>query len=245
MVLGQRGSGGRSVDGGGPDAPPTARWLAFAAACLLVVALVSAGVIGWGDGSSSDAVVSAAGAPASTVGAPSTVTVPPPSTVPPAAAAPSSTIRTTTTLPRAASEVLRAIGTTAPPTTRPAPTTTTPAPVTTVTTRPPTTTTSSTLPRQATISATSVHDSPFVVTVNTGLTFNLAKGETKGPEQVTLPVTGDDVIEVRAAGDASCIVQGQADYFQPGGKYLITVCAGAGAPFTNHPAPVFEVTTLP
>ena len=237
MVLGLRGFGNGTVDGGGPDAPPTARWLAFAATCLFVLALVSAGIIGFEDGSLDDALVSAAGTTGSTVGVASTVTVPPPSTVPPAAA-PSSTIRTTTTLPRAASEVLRAIGTTAPPTTRPAPTTTQ-APVTT--TIPPSTTTSSTVPRIS-VTVTNMHGYPFVVVVN-GRQFDLDVGETEGPAQVFLPPTVD-TIRVQARGDASCTVREDADYFQPGGSYKVTVTAGTGPACKDYPSPVFEVTTL-
>ena len=238
MVLGLRGFGNGTVDGGGPDAPPTARWLAFAAACLLVVALVSAGIIGFEDRSSDDAVVSAAGTTASTVGVPSTVTVPPPSTVPPAAA-PSSTIRTTTTLPRAASEVLRAIGTTAPP---PAPTTTrAPATSTTVTTvRPPTTTTSTTSPSQATVTVTNLYDRTIVVTVN-GIPFQLVARETEGPKSVTVSVTGDDLIEVR---DEACRFEGRADHFQPGGSYKVTISSGTVPGCADYPAPVIGVTPL-
>jgi hypothetical protein len=239
MVLGQRGFANGTVDGGGPDAPPTARWLAFAAACLLVLAMVSAGVIGFEDGSSDNAVVRAAGTTASTVAAPSTVTVPPPSTVP-AASAPSSTIRTTTTLPRAASEVLRAIGTTAPPTTQPAPTTTR-APVTS-TTRAPTTTTS-TVPGIVTVTVTNAHGHPFLVEVN-GRVFDLDPGKTEGPVQLALPATGDDVIEARARGDAACTTRAAADHFRPGGSYKVTVVAGTGPACKDYPSPVIEVSPL-
>ena len=229
------------MDGGGPDAPPTARWLALAAFCLFIAALVSAGVVGFGDGSPDGAVVSAAGT-GSTTGVPSTVTVPPPppSTVPPA---PTSTVRTTTTLPRAASEVLRAIGTTAPPTTRPPAPATTQPPVTATTpttARPPTTTTSSTVPRQATVTVVNRHGSPFVVTVN-GRVFDVDPEESEGPVAVTLPATGDDVIQVRARGDASCLSEGKADYFQPDRTYTVTVSSSTGQPCQDHPAAVFKV----
>ena len=209
-----------------PDAPPTARWLAGAAACLLIAALIAAGVIGFGNGSPDGAVVSAAGGTASTVGVPSTVTVPPPSSTT-APASPSSTIRTTTTLPRAASEVLRAIGTTAPPTTQPPAPTTTRPPVTSTTAttvRPSTTTTSTTLPPEATVRVTNQFGRPLEVTVN-GAVFNVAAGTTEGPKLVTLPATGDDVIKV---SDAACPLEAKADHFQPGGSYEVTVNPGSG-----------------
>ena len=209
-----------------PDAPPTARWLAWAAACLLVAALVSAGVIGFGNGSPDGAVVSAAGGTASTVGPPSTVTVPPPpSTTAPAT--PSSTIRTTTTLPRAAAEILRAIGTTAPPTTRPPAPATTRPPVTSTTAttvRPSTTTTSTTLPPEATVKVVNQFDRPLEVTVNVTV-FTVAAGSAEGPKPVTLPATGDDVIKV---SDAACPLEVKADHFQPGGSYEVTVNPGPG-----------------
>jgi hypothetical protein len=237
MVLRQRGSGRSTGDGGGSDAPPTARWLAFAAACLLVAALVSAGVVGFDDGPSSDAIVSAAGRTASTVALPSTVTVAPPSTfaTPPA---PTSTIRTTTTLPRAAVAVLNAIGTTAPPTTAPAPT----APPTTrsTTTVPPPTTTT-TPPRVARVKVTNAYGQFLRVAVD-GSNFTLDRDQSVGPVAITLP-TGDDFIEVRTAGDPPCTAQGSADYFQPGGNYQVTIVAGTGTPCADGlPTPVIEVT---
>lgn len=248
MVLHRRGSGWSGGDGGVSDAPPTARWLAWAAACLLVAGLIAAGVIGFGDGSSGDSYVSAAGQSQSTVGVTSTVTVPPPSTVPPAAVAPTSSLRTTTTLPRAASALLKAIGTTAPPTTAapPAPTTTR-APVTsttatTATTLPPTTTTSTstTLPRQV-VAVTVVNNHPqaLIVTVN-DRAYDLDPTESEGPSDVTLPATGDDVIQVRVKGDDSCNGESRADHFQAGRSYRVTVAAGT--PCTNY---VIGVTQLP
>lgn len=225
MVWRQRGFEPGTGSGGGSDAPPTARWLAWAAACLLVAALVSAGVIGFGNGSPDGAVVSAAGGTASTVGVPSTVTVPPPasSTAP---AAPTSTIRTTTTLPRAAAEVLRAIGTTAPPTTQPPapPTTGTPVTPTTATTVRPSTTTTSTTPPQATVRVVNQFDRPLEVTVNMTV-FTVAARSAEGPKPVTLPATGDDVIKV---SDTACPLEVTADHFQPGGSHEVTVSPGPG-----------------
>jgi hypothetical protein len=221
-----------------PDAPPTARWLAGAAACLLIAALIAAGVIGFGDESPDGAVVSAAGGTPSTVGLPSTVTVPPPpSTAAPAT--PSSTLRTTTTRPRAASEVLRAIGTTAPPTTQPpAPTTSRPpATSTTPPTVPPSTTPSS-LPQLATVRVANQYDRPFDVTVN-GTVFTVAVGRTEGPKLVILQPTGDDVIRV---SDAACTFEAKADHFQPGGSYTITVSPGSASGCADYPAPAILVT---
>jgi hypothetical protein len=242
MVLGQRGFGTDDRGDGGPDAPPTARWLALAAACLLVAAMVSAGIVGFGRGPSSSAVVSAAGTTASTIGAPSTVTAPPPSTAAPAA--PTSTIRTTTTLPRAAAAVLKAIGTTAPPTTRaPAPSTTQPpATSTTVTTQPPTTSTTAPNAGVATVTVVNAHGQPLVVVVN-GRVFDLDQGESEGPAAITLPL-GDDIIQVGVRNDATCTARGSADYFVANANYRVTIAAGP-TPCTNFPAPTIEVTLLP
>jgi hypothetical protein len=206
--------------------------------------MVSAGVIGFGNGPSSDAVVSAAGT-GSTVGVPSTVTVPPPSTPPPAA--PTSTIRTTTTLPRAAVEVLKAIGTTAPPTTAPPATTTTRAPVTTTTptTQPPTTTTTTRPVVVVPVKVVNAHGQPLVVAIN-GRVILLDVGQTVDRFEVTLLATGDDVIQAGVQGDAECIVRGDADYFQAGGSYQVTIAAdpdreGCG----DYPAPGITVAPLP
>ena len=235
--MGQRGFGRNTVDGGGPDTPPTARWLAFAAACLLIAAMVSAGVVGFGDGSSSDAVVAAAGRTTATEPVPSTVTVPPPSTIEPASPT-SSTIRTTTTLPRAAVEVLRAIGTTVPPTTAPSP----PAPPTTATTVRPSTTTTTAAPRVATVTVSNDYSQAVVVTVN-GRNFTLEPDRDEGPVQVTLPATGDDEIEVRVASDATCGGKLAADFFQPFRTYTVTIAPGPGTPCNGFPAPMIQVTT--
>ncbi len=224
------------MDGGGPDTPPTARWLAFAAACLLIAAMVSAGVIGFGDGPSSNAVVAAAGRTTGTEPVPSTVTVPPPSTIEPASPT-SSTIRTTTTLPRAAVEVLRAIGTTAPPTTAPSPTT----PPTTATTVRPSTTTTTAAPRVATVTVSNAHPQAVVVIVN-DRTFELAPDGGEGPVQVTLPA-GDDIIQVRVPADPNCAGQLAADLFQPFRTYTVTIAPGPGTPCNGFPAPMIQVTT--
>lgn len=235
--MGQRGFGTNTVDGGGPETPPTARWLAVAAACLLIAAMVSAGVIGFGDGTASNAVVAAAGRTTGTEPVPSTVTVPPPSTIEPAAPT-SSTIRTTTTLPRAAVEVLRAIGTTAPPTTAPSPT----APPTTATTVRPSTTTTTAAPRVATVTVSNTHPQAVVVTVN-GRTFELAPDGDEGPVPVTLPATGDDLVQVRVPADPNCAGELAADFFQPFRTYTVTIAPGPGTPCNGFPAPMIQVTT--
>lgn len=208
------------------------RWLALVAACLLVAAVVSAGALGFGDGSSGGGLVSAAGRTSGTVEVPTTSTVPP-TTLPPS---PSTTVKTPTTLPQAASAVLKAIGTTAPPTTQPpAPTTTRPPVVTTVPPVTPTTTpatTTTVAPRRVvTITVANEHTEPFVLTIN-GRVFDLEAGEVEDPVEVTLRGTAGDEDEVEArariSADPACQLTDEGAFFEAGGRYRVAVVPGLG-----------------
>lgn len=177
-------------------------WLPWLVGCLLLAALVSAGVIfAAGDDSPGGAVVSATGDRGGTVDVTSTVTAPLPA---PAPTSPTTTLRTTTTLSPAAVGVLRAIASTTT-TTRPPPTTTTtspPAPPTTVTppTSPPPPTTR--VPR-FTVTLVNEHTQAVVLTVN-GQDFPLARGQTRALVELPVAPDGKDSVAVRITADAAC-----------------------------------------
>lgn len=213
------------------------RVAAVVAACVVVLGLVGAGVLVARDDGPSRAVVTATRDQPSTVDVTSTVTVP----LGPAASSPPTTVQTSTTLPKAAVDVLKAIGsttTTARPaattTTRPAsPTTTSPTPTTT----PPTTIT---VP-QFTATLANNHPHAFVVNVN-GRDFPLAPGQTV--ESVSFPVQPNgDTIRVRLADDANCGVFDSGVIFQAGGRYLVRVVEGPRM-CGNFPGPKIEVSPL-
>jgi hypothetical protein len=92
----------------------------------------------------------------------------------------------------------------------------------------------------ATVTVFNAHPQPVVVTVN-GRTFELAPDADEGPVQVTLPATGDDVIQVRVATDVACAGERAADFFQPFRTYDVTIAAGPTA-CTGFPAPMIQVT---
>lgn len=215
------------------------RIAALVGACVLVVGVVAFGVVASREDRPSRAVVTATRDQPSTVDVTSTVTIP----LGPAPSTPPTTVLTSTTLPKAAVDVLKAIGsttTTRPPattTTRPAtPTTTTPTP--TPTTTPPTTIT------VPTFTATLVNNHPhaFILNVN-GRDFPLAPAQTVNA--VTFPVSpGGDSIRVRLAEDTNCGVFDSGVLFQPGGRYRVRVVEGPGMCGT-FPSPFIEVVPLP
>jgi hypothetical protein len=201
-----------------PPASSTTRGLAWAVACLLVAGAVSAGALIVRD-RPGRAVVSAAGDQQGTVDVTSTVTVPlapPPST-------PTPTVAPSTTLPKAAVDVLNAIGgstTTTRPratTTRPpAPTTTVPAP--TPTTVAPSTTTTVPAPYRATL--VNQHTQAVVLNVN-GRNIPLTPGQTLDLE---LPMSlRGDLVQVRLAEDNRCGVSDSGLIFKSGGNYAVTI----------------------
>lgn len=212
------------------ETPSAARWLAWAAAVLLVFGVVSAGVVDVQDGDFDADVVSAAGGAARTVEAPASTTTTVTS-LPPVTSAPPAVARSTT-VPRAAAAVLAAIGSTPPPTAQPPPatTTTTRAPVTpttvTTTTSIPATT-STTAPGRAAVTLANEHPNAFVVRLD-GRDFELDPGEELGPVDVALSADGDDVVEVRAVADPTCVLTDTRDLFQPGGRHRLAIVANEG-----------------
>lgn len=194
--------------------------LAWAVACLLLVGVVAAGVRVVGGDRPGRAVVSAVGGQSGTVDVTSTVTVtlPVPSSTPPTTAA------TTTTLPKAAVDVLNAIGSTTT-TRRPATTTTTrpPAPTTTVPAPPTVPTTSTTVP--APYTATMVNEYPqAVVLIVNRRPFPLEPGQSRTE---VLPITfPGDLIQVRLANDEKCGVSDSGVIFKPGVSYDVTIQPG-------------------
>ena len=196
------------------------RWLALAAACLVVVGAVAAGIrVADGD-RPGRAVVSAAGGQPGTVDVTSTVTV----TLPVQPSTPSPNDQTTTTRPRAAVDVLNAIAGSTTTTRRPATTTTTrpPAPTTTVptpTTAPSTTTTVG----RFRVTLLNNHPNAVEVIVN-GRPFPLAPAQEVADVELPLSSRGD-VIQVRVAGQ-DCGGTDSGVIFKAGASYNLTVVPG-------------------
>ena len=211
------------------DPPTTAYWLAWATAFLLIIATVSAGVMNVTDDGSQAGFVTAAGQTSATVDVSSTTTLPadPPAETPTTR---QPTTPTSTTVPKAAAAVLRAIGTTAPPTSRAPATTSTVPPVTAPPTTAPTpsTTTSSTLPPKATVTVENNYTQAFEITVN-GRTFTLGAGPDSEPQTGEIDARPPNVIDEisgRAVGEPPCQVGGVGNLFQDGGDYSITIVPG-------------------
>ena len=207
------------MDRGLSEAPKTARWLAWVVACLLLAGVVSAGVlVADGDRPGSAAVVTAAG-DRSTIDVTSTVTVP----LPPSSTLPT-TVPTTTTRPRAAMDVLNALGTTTT-TTRPRATTTTRPPAATTTVPTPTTTptTSTTAPGQFT--ATLVNEHPRAVAgILNGRSFSLQPGQSLRED---LPVASRrDLVQVWLADNEKCGVSDSGVIFKAGASYRVAIVPG-------------------
>lgn len=235
------------------EGPSSAQWLSAAAAVLLVVGVVSAGVVGPGGRGSDPGVVSAAGRTGATVDTATSSTTPVTLSypaVPPPTSAPPSTVGRSTTVPKAAAAVLAAIGSTAP-TTRPAastsstrgPVTSTTAPAATTTTVAVTTTvitTSTTLPAVATLTLANEHPNAFVVTVNRQELGTVLAHKQSGPFEVSLPAV-TDTVDLGAVSDPGCVAHESGDLLQPGGRYLLTIVAGAGA-CADFAAPELRVT---
>jgi hypothetical protein len=207
--------GGTLEQGRWQRIPP---WPALIVAVLLLAGAVFAGIRVADDDRPGEAVVSAAGSQSRTIDVTSTVTVPLP-------AQPSSTVATTTTRPKAAVDVLNAIGGSTTTTRRPASTTTTqpPAPTTTVpvsTTVAPTTTTTI-----ARFTANLVNEYPqAVVLIVNGQQFPLEPAQKM---DVDLAMSGrGDVIQARLAGDANCGSSDSGEIFRANTRYRIAIIVG-------------------
>lgn len=210
------------MDQARPGAPRRTRWLAWAAVCLLLGGVVSAGVRVVDGDRPGRAVVSAAGDQSGTVGVTSTVTVtlPVPSSTPPATAA------STTTLPKAAVDVLNAIAGSTTTTRRPATTTTTRPPAATTVPTPTTVPTTSTTAVPAPFTATLVNEHPqAVVLIVNGRNFSLAPAQTIGDVELPFSLRGD-LVQVRLAEDEKCGVSDSGVIFQPGARYRVSIVVG-------------------
>jgi hypothetical protein len=191
------------------------RWLAWGAACLVLVVAVSAGVLVANRDRPGRAVVSAAGDRPGTVDVTSTVTIP----LPVQTSTPPSTVVTTTTRPKAPVDVLNAIGSTTT-TRRQATTTTTSPPAPTTTVQAPTTTTTAPAPFRATL--VNEHTLGVVVNVN-GRNIPLAPAQSL---DVELPISQrGDLVQVRLAEDDKCGVSDSGVIFRPGGTYRVGIVA--------------------
>ncbi len=196
------------------------RWLAWGAACLVLVGVVAAGVLVADGDRPGRAVVSAAGGQSGNVDVTSTVTV----TLPVESSTPQSTVATTTTLPKAAVDVLNAIAGSTTTTRRPATTTTTlPPPATTTTVPTPTTapTTSTTVPAPFTADLVNEHPQAVVLIVN-GRNVPLTPTQTLLDVELPFSLRGD-LVQVRLAEDGKCGVSDSGVIFKPGGRYRIAI----------------------
>jgi hypothetical protein len=232
------------VQDAGPGTPRMTSWMPWLVGCLLLAALVSAGIIvAAGDDRPGGAVVSATGDRPGAVGVTSTVTAPLPATSTPA---PTTTLRTTTTLSPAAVAVLRAIASTTTTTRPPVTTTTTspPAPTTTAvtpTTLPPTTTTR--VPR-FTVTLVNDHTHAFDLSIN-GQVFRLAPNQSRALVELPAVAAGTpDIVKVMAPGDDKCGVQDQGALFPDGSRWRLRIVPGAGTCSGDFAFPRLEISPL-
>ena len=227
----------------GPGTPKITGWMPWLVGCLLLAALVSAGIIfAAGDDSPGGAVVSATGDRSGTVDVTSTVTAPLPATSTPT---PTTTLRTTTTLSPAAVGVLRAIASTTT-TTRPAATTTTspPAPTTTVVTATTVTPTTTTRVPRFTVTLVNDHTHAFDLSIN-GQVFRLAPGQSRALVEVPAVAGGTpDIVKVMAPGDDKCGVQDQGALFPDGSRWRLRIVPGAGTCSGDFAFPRLEISPL-
>lgn len=188
----------------------------------MLVGVVAAGVFVADGDRPGRAVVSAAGGQ-SGIDVTSTVTV----TLPVQSSTPPSTVATTTTLPKAAVDVLNAIGGTTTTTRRPATTTTTRPPAATTTVPPPTTapsTSTTAVPAPFTADMVNEHPQAVVLIVN-GRNFPLAPAQTVLDVELPFSQRGD-LVQVRLAEDEKCGVSDSGVIFKPGGSYRIAIVVG-------------------
>ncbi len=230
------------MDEAGGEAPRARRWLVVAAAALLIAGVVTAGVTGR-DAPSEVDVVTAAGRTPGVVEVGPTVTLPPPAAQP-STEVPTTDVRPSTTPPKAAVAVLKAIASTAPPTTQApqAAPSTTAAPGTSTTTAPPAATTSTTVPpvlRRATFILVNQHPQTILLAVN-GRVVELAPGGAITAE-LPLALNGLTPVRVQAKEDSSCGVDGPSRSFQAGVQYRITVVAGPTA-CARFAAPTLDIS---
>jgi hypothetical protein len=229
------------------DPPTTARWLAWATAFLLVIAVVAAGVMNIAGPGNGDGLVTAAGRADGTFVVPTTAL---PAPVPPtlAPAAPAPTVARSTTIPKAAAAILKAIGTTTPTSPAPATTTTSTAPAAPTTTVKPTpstttSTTSTTLAPRATVTVANDLTQTFVIVVD-GRTFEVAAGQEAAPFDLALPADGRDSVQVKAKDEPACQAGAVGHLFDAGGRYRLAVVAGSGTACQNSAAPDVKVTPI-
>ena len=201
-----------------------ARGLAWAGAGLLTAGAVSAGTVSGANDAADQRIVTAARGRTGGVELPPVVADPAPTTAPPAPPP------STTTIAAA-----QPTTTTAPPTTQPPRTTTTKAPA------PSTSTPTTAAPAGTTLTVVNEHPFAVVVTVN-GKTFQVASGAQVGPAAISRSASGNDVVEVALAQQATCGT-GDADrYFPAAGSYRMTITASPGLCQPGMPGPTVKVT---
>lgn len=196
--------------------PRRTRWLAWAAACLVLAGTVSAGVRVVDGDRPGRAVVSAVGRQSGTADVTSTVTV----TLPVETSTPPNTVATTTTLPKAAVDVLNAIGGSTTTARQATTTTRPPAAPTTVPTPTTAPTTSTTVPAPYTATLVNEHTQAVVLNVN-GRNFPLTRAQTL---DVELPISQrGDLVQVWLAEDNKCGRSDSGVIFKPGATYRVTI----------------------
>ena len=202
------------------------RWLAWAAAGLLVAGLVSIGEVSAGT-ATDERIVRASGSGVDGVEVPTTLGQPAAPPEPPVAPPlPPTTADPTTTVPTPT--------TTAPPTTQPTrPTTTRPAV---------TSTTAAARAAGAMVTIANEHTAAFKITVN-GRTFELAPGQQVGPVELTPSASGNDSVEVTAVADPTCGLGDAGNYFDAGGRYRMAIVASPGR-CRAMPGPQLKVTPV-
>ncbi|HEV2760544.1 MAG TPA: hypothetical protein VGV86_13345 [Acidimicrobiales bacterium] len=207
------------------------RWLAWAAAGLLVIGAISVGTVKDGNQSAEQGLVAAAGSGVGGVDAPTTTTSSePPTTI---ATATSLAVTSTTKLVPTTSAPVRTSTTIAqspgtPPTTRPPATTTTAAPAA----------------RTATITVANDYTHAVILKLS-GREFALEPGQQQGPFEYALEPNGNDTLEISLVALPACGLGDAGGIFPGPGRYRLAVVASPGA-CTNtqgqpFPGPAFTV----
>ncbi len=204
-------------------ATPMRRWLAWAAAALVVAGAVSAGVASARNDAADERIVAAAGDVTNGVTPPAGQLVTP-TTIPET---------TTTAAPVTTSS------TTVPATSTVKPTTTT---VKKTTTTQPARTTTTAAPG---LVITAVNQYPLAVNVTVnGKAFQLAPGQQLAPFEVPVAPNGNDSVSVGVVAEPTCGIGDAGGIFHGPGRYRLTIVTGQGGCGVVPPilGPIFQVT---
>jgi hypothetical protein len=93
------------------------------------------------------------------------------------------------------------------------------------------------------VTLSSTYNSEVQVNIN-GNIYELAPGQTIGPEAITPAANGNDVISVTDLADTGCGIGDAYGYFVVGGLYQLTVTASQEVGCEGVAAPVYTVVAV-